>query len=230
MPVADKPTQLARLIREEAANAVSRLLVVGCGDGTEAAILSRELGCEVIGIDLNPNFDAAARQQVDLRVADACSLPFPDGAFDYVYSYHALEHIPDWRCALNEMDRVLTEGGHYCVGTPNRSRLIGYMGSGAHWKNKLRWNAADWKMRLQGRFRNEFGAHAGFTASELGSALSEAFGSRPVDISVSYYEAIYPRHASTVKLISRMELGRFAWPSVYFIGNKPPAGKIPSFG
>src|SRR5205814_6881549 len=98
-------------------------------------------------------------------------------AFDFVYSYHALEHIPNFRQALGEMRRVLAPGGGYCVGTPNRQRLIGYLGSeGVSVRKKLLWNATDWKARLQGKFRNEYGAHAGFTHAELQRELTMALG------------------------------------------------------
>jgi SAM-dependent methyltransferase len=219
MPKADKPTQLARLIREDVRRPIHRLLVVGCGDGREAAILQRELQCEVIGIDLNPGFAPDAAKAVKLQVADATALPFGDGEFDFVYSYHALEHIPDWRKALQEMARVLTPGGYYCVGTPNRTRLVGYVGSGSSLRNKLAWNLADWKMRLKGRFRNEFGAHAGFTSRELSSGiLAEMRPSSIREISTPYYCRIYPRQQSVIKALDLTGLGRFAYPSVYFLG------------
>jgi len=33
----------------------------------------------------------------------------------------------------------------------------------------------DWKMRLKGRFRNEYGAHAGFTEAELDAMIRPYF-------------------------------------------------------
>lgn len=59
-----------------------------------------------------------------LQRGDATSLDFADGRFDCIYSFHALEHIPDYRKALQEMRRVLAPGGTYCIGTPNRLRLV----------------------------------------------------------------------------------------------------------
>ena len=40
--------------------------------------------------------------QSDLRVADAESLPFGDGAFDLVYSWGVLHHTPDTPRAIQE--------------------------------------------------------------------------------------------------------------------------------
>jgi hypothetical protein len=45
-------------------------------------------------------------------------------------SDHALEHIPDPRVALKEMRRVLSRGGGYWIGAPNRHRGFSAM-SGA---------------------------------------------------------------------------------------------------
>ena len=65
---------------------ISRLLVVGCGSGVEAAILARELSASVVGVDLEANFDPAAAGLADLRYGDATALEFEDGAFDFVFS------------------------------------------------------------------------------------------------------------------------------------------------
>jgi hypothetical protein len=61
------------------------------------------------------------------------------------------------------------------IGTPNRARWVGYIGSRTSLKNKILWNWADWKYRLRGKFRNEYGAHAGFTESELDALLRPHF-------------------------------------------------------
>lgn len=211
---------LAQLISEKHAKRIKRLLVVGCGSGLEAAALSQELGCSVIGIDLGSNFDPAASAIVSLEVGDATALRFGNGSFDFVYSYHALEHIPDYRKALSEMNRVLANGGGYCVGTPNRSRLIGYLGSkDLTWKEKAQSNIGDWRDMLKGRFRNEFGAHAGFTGAELSVALVSAFG-HATDISLDYYRVVYSRWKSSVQLLQSSGLGKLLFPSVYFVGTK----------
>ncbi len=217
----DRKTEvIADIVRERVSSPIRRLLVVGCGSGAEAAILARELGSQVVGIDLHGSFDPAAAAAADLRRGDATCLEFPDEAFDFVYSYHVLEHIPNYAKALAEMQRVLAKGGGYLIGTPNRVRLVGYLGSsGVSFRDKLAWNLADWKARLRGRFRNEFGAHAGFTSAELGGALATAFG-KAEEISSRYYLDVYRRHAWLVKLLVHSGLSRFLFPAVYFMGAK----------
>jgi SAM-dependent methyltransferase len=217
----DRKTEvLASIVSARIRAPIRKLLVVGCGSGKEVAILAAELGAQAVGVDLHGTFDPAAAQAVELRRGDATRLEFEDRSFDFVYSFHVLEHIPNYFQALGEMRRVLSEGGVYCIGTPNRLRLVGYLGSaGVSWRDKLAWNAADWKARLRGRFRNEFGAHAGFSSAELRGVLEKVFG-RTDEITSRYYLDVYRSHARTVGWLVRSGLGRFLFPAVYFVGTK----------
>lgn len=214
-----RATQIADVIRRRHPAGISKLLVVGCGDGREAHALANALGCDVTGIDLRSDFDAKAAAAVRLMRIDATALPFATDEFDFIYSYHVLEHIPRYRDALSEMNRVLAKGGGLWIGTPNRSRLVGYIGSNVSMRKMLEWNAIDWKARLRGRFRNELGAHAGFTLSELGGELRSVF-SQIDDATLDYYLAQYPNRARTVRMLHGSGLGTFAFPSIYFSGRK----------
>jgi SAM-dependent methyltransferase len=218
-PVFSRKTMIvAGLIRRHFVSPPKRLLVVGCGTGREAAQLAVSLGADVTGIDIQPRFDSAAAQAATLKVGDATSMEFGDGAFDFVYSYHALEHIPDFRRALAEMRRVLRPKGGFCIGTPNRHRVVSYLGSeNTSAFNKLLWNAADWKARLRGKFRNEFGAHAGFTRAELKSELTAAIGA-PADVTLPYYLDLYSRHQRYVRMLNASGLAPLLFPCVYFLG------------
>ena len=141
---------------------LDRILVVGCGSGLEAAILAQRLGAKVTGIDVMTSFDPIAARHARLLTCDARSLPFRAETFDYVYSFHALEHIPQPSLAVREMHRVLRPDGGFFVGTPNRSRLVGYVGSkGATLRQKIAWNTIDWRARLRGQFRNDLGRTPG---------------------------------------------------------------------
>lgn len=215
-----KTEALAGIIQKWVGRPIRRVLVVGCGSGLEAAILAQELNAEVVGIDLDSSFDSAVSTMVDLRRGDATCMEFADGVFDFVYSYHALEHIPDYRKALAEMKRVLSDGGSYCIGTPNRSRLVGYLGSKtATLAQKISWNLIDWKARVRGKFRNEFGAHAGYTSEELRSELEGVFG-QVDEITFAYYREVYKHHAGKVGFLEKAGLGKLLFPAVYFIGKK----------
>jgi ubiquinone/menaquinone biosynthesis C-methylase UbiE len=90
-------------------SAGERLLEIGCGRGfltkrvQAIAPLTR-------GIDLNPEAIANGTTE-QLEVMDAQHLAFADESFDKIYSFHAIEHIPDLAAAFREIDRVLKPGG-----------------------------------------------------------------------------------------------------------------------
>lgn len=215
-----KTEKIAAIIKRIYPGTIERLLVVGCGDGVEAAILARELGAEVIGIDLEGSFDASAAETVDLRIGDAMNLEFEDESFDLVFSYHALEHISDPNRALREMKRVLRKGGGFWIGTPNRTRIVGYIGAKeGTLGEKIRWNMSDYGARLRGKFRNEYGAHAGFSARELQSMLSAVF-SVVNNVSEIYFTTIYARFGFATRAAGIRPFSNFIYPSVYFSGLK----------
>jgi SAM-dependent methyltransferase len=195
-----------------------RVLVVGCGDGTEVRHLANTLGVPIVGIDL----DVDARLQspgVQLVRADARALPFRSNAFGALYCYHVLEHVPGPERAVDEAGRVLEDGGAALYGTPNRARLVGYLGGRATTMEKIRWNLNDWGMRLSGRWSNESGAHAGFTGAELAKLLDRRFTALE-DVGPSYYAGKYPRLAGFWARLSRAGLAAWLAPSVYRVGRR----------
>lgn len=198
-----------------------RILVVGCGDGNDAAALAGHFACPVNAIDIEDYFNPRNAAAVHFDRMDARNLQFPAASFGLVYSFHALEHIPHPDQALKEVRRVLRPGGLYCIGTPNRLRLLGYIGvPGYPLADKVRANLRDWRQRLIGRFRNELGAHAGFSSSEL-MALCATIGSA-ADISNEYYRELYAGQPRFISLIIKLRLRQIAWPSVYVFGARRP--------
>lgn len=80
------------------------ILEIGCGKG-----LMSKVGSSYIGIDISE--EALKGNAFKCVVASAESLPFPDGAFTCIFSYHTLEHIQYPELALSEIDRVLSPSG-----------------------------------------------------------------------------------------------------------------------
>ncbi len=100
------------------------VLDVGSGLGGPARLLAAEFGCDVTGIDLNPEFvDVAIKLTalsgldagVRFRQADALSLPFPDGAFDHVVTQHVAMNIADRPRLYQEVRRVIRDGGRFAI-------------------------------------------------------------------------------------------------------------------
>jgi ubiquinone/menaquinone biosynthesis C-methylase UbiE len=133
--------------------------VAGCGLGHEALFIRKELGGPVIGVDVAVQWDPAMNSGADLsdfellpaRVTD---LPFAADNFDIVFYHHVIEHVSNPAGSLRELARVLRPGGLIYVGTPNRHRAVGYLGSfEATTRQKLQWNLSEYRARLTGRFR-----------------------------------------------------------------------------
>ncbi len=85
----------------------SEVLDVGCGNGFIAHHLSAMLGTSVVGIDLGNHADAP----IDYRRYDGAHFPLMDDSFDAVLLCYVLHHAQDVSVVLNEMRRVLRDGG-----------------------------------------------------------------------------------------------------------------------
>jgi SAM-dependent methyltransferase len=220
---AAKTNALLGLILQQLDRPPNRVLVVGCGSGYEAGILARALGADTLGIDIGAEFtfDHESAKPAILRLMDARALAFEDESFDLVYSFHALEHIPDFREALREMSRVLRPGGTFCIGTPNKARLLGYLGSSAPLSTKIVWNLIDLSKRARGRWSNEQGAHAGFYADELQNLCRKYFGEAK-EITDEYYLSLYRKRGKIIKKLIETPLKYRIFPCVYLAGHKKP--------
>jgi len=60
--------------------------------------------------------DELGINNIELHVADACALPYPDDHFDSAYLVTVLGEIPDQDAALRELRRVLRPSGRLVVG------------------------------------------------------------------------------------------------------------------
>jgi SAM-dependent methyltransferase len=108
------------------------VLEVGVGLGTDLVRFARA-GAHVTGVDLTEHAVALARRRLELEglpgdvsVVDAEALPFPDGAFDRVYSWGVLHHTPDTARAVSEALRVLRPGGRLCAMLYARRSWVAY--------------------------------------------------------------------------------------------------------
>jgi SAM-dependent methyltransferase len=86
-----------------------RVLDVGCGIGAVAHEVATRSGAQVVGIDLNPNHIAQARERyahprVEYHVGDA-QKDLPNGHFDAIILSNILEHLPDRSAFLRQLWR-----------------------------------------------------------------------------------------------------------------------------
>lgn len=98
----DMALEIARVIPRG-----SEVLDIGCGSGFIAHHLSAMLGASVVGIDLG----SSAEAPIDYRRYDGEQFPVPDDSFDAVSLCYVLHHAQEVCVVLNEMRRVLRDGG-----------------------------------------------------------------------------------------------------------------------
>lgn len=101
-----------------------RVLDAGCGPGAFAERVRREIGAEVIAVDISPRMvDLTAMRGIPAQLADMQELPFGDAEFDCVVANWVLHHVPDLDLALTEIARVLRPGGGLVAGTLARDHM-----------------------------------------------------------------------------------------------------------
>lgn len=116
------------------------VLDLGCGEGRHVISAYVEAQVHSIGVDLclddlkttRDKFAPFAEPEnveksFGLSSANALELPFADNTFDKVICSEVLEHIPDYRGALAEVERVLKPGGLFCASVPR------------YWPEKICW-------------------------------------------------------------------------------------------
>ena len=127
---------LAETLRPRPGN---RILDVGCGQGLAEVSLGRLHISQVrlVGIDLAVAKVVAAlqetrshNQRVGFAAADACQLPFRDGAFDSLFCVAVLQHIVDAGAAVAEFARATASNGRIVAVEPDNSAR--YLFSSAH--------------------------------------------------------------------------------------------------
>jgi SAM-dependent methyltransferase len=92
-----------------------RVLDVGCGTGVLTAELVHAYGAAAVSaIDPSPPFVEAARERepdVDVRLAAAESLPYPDDTFDAALAQLVVHFMADAPAGIAEIARVTRPGG-----------------------------------------------------------------------------------------------------------------------
>jgi len=115
--------RLDRLRRLLGGEVRGRILNVGCGTGG-FNLVAEESGARAVGVDADPEaiaICALKREKAGGAFVRAAAerLPFPDGTFDVVYCFSAIEHVESVEESVAEMVRVARRSGLIYVHTPN---------------------------------------------------------------------------------------------------------------
>lgn len=118
-PYTNYPHQLARWLLEQVYLKPGTLLDVGCGRGEHLRAFAA-LGFDVTGIDISPRAPALTPEHqvlvVDIQREE---LPFPAGAFDFVFSKSVLEHLREPDQMLSKSWQMLKPNGIAVFMTPS---------------------------------------------------------------------------------------------------------------
>jgi 2-polyprenyl-3-methyl-5-hydroxy-6-metoxy-1,4-benzoquinol methylase len=108
-----------------------RVLEIGCGLGAHAELLS-EAECNLTCIDLTEKGVANTRKRLnlrglhaDVRQMDAEHMDFPDGEFDFVWSWGVIHHSADTERIVRNVSRVLKPGGEFRLMVYHRRSISG---------------------------------------------------------------------------------------------------------
>ncbi|KPN44782.1 SAM-dependent methyltransferase [Mycobacterium intracellulare subsp. chimaera] len=98
---------------------------IGCGSGYGTRLVLERFGAQgVDAVDLDAAMIRRSRKRLAgygdrVRLAEGsatdlrAALDAGDAAYDAVFDFGIIHHIPDWRAAVAEVTRVLTPGGRF---------------------------------------------------------------------------------------------------------------------
>ncbi len=147
---------------------VERILVDGCGVGMYVRAL-QPYAHDVWGMDIEPEHLKLAQENVPnaaLQLAMCEYLPYPDDAFDLVFSHEVLEHVGNDKLAVDELVRVLKVGGRAVVFAPNR--WYPFETHGHYWRGEYHFGNTPLINYLPDTVRNKLAPHVrAYTAKGL---------------------------------------------------------------
>lgn len=133
-------------------NSIERNLDLACGTG-------RFLKFANYGVDISSNMIEVAKSkfpEVNFKMADGEQLPFDDGYFENIISFHLMMHLDENKVLkiLSEVNRVLKNGGYFIfdIASEKRRKLTSYSGNSWHGNYQInlkqlnKWIKQDWKL------------------------------------------------------------------------------------
>ena len=129
----------------------TRLLDVSCGTGSLLAA-AQARGVASVGIDLSDQAVKLAKRVAPgakVTVGTGEALPYRNASFEFVSCLGSLEHFLDMGQGLEEMKRVATPGGRFCIMVPNQDfigwKVMGHQGTAQQDINEHLLPLSDWR-------------------------------------------------------------------------------------
>jgi 2-polyprenyl-3-methyl-5-hydroxy-6-metoxy-1,4-benzoquinol methylase len=111
----------------------SPVLEIGCGNGWHSVRMFVD-GLTIISLDLSPKSLCQAKAcfshyKVDIPLVKASitNLPFKDTTFNSIVCFEVIEHLPDIKMALSEINRILIDSGMLTMSVPNGYGAFGIL-------------------------------------------------------------------------------------------------------
>ncbi len=109
----------------------AKALEIGCGGGVGIELILDVFGAATVdAFDFDPRMVALAQRRVSPRgprvrlwVGDAAAINAPEAAYDAVFDFGIIHHVPNWRAVLLEVNRVLRPGGLFYAEEPLKGVL-----------------------------------------------------------------------------------------------------------
>ncbi len=185
-----------------------RVLDAGCGTGYGTELLAEAGAKTVTGVDLAEDVLDAVRPRmpdnVSLEAADLHDLPFEDDSFDLIVCFEVLEHLERPEDGIDELTRVLADGGVLAISSPNHS--VFPQGNPHHVHEYVPDELRDSLKRRLGNVRL-VRQHAWASSAILGDDELAANNATPVESQISKTGAIEPgQEIFTLALASDGEL------------------------
>lgn len=107
----------------------AQVLEIGCGLGLHSELMAAK-GARLTAMDITPTAVRATRVRFRLKgidaevlLGDAEDLPFPDGAFDFIWSWGVIHHSARTAKIVREIARVLKTDGECRLMVYNRNGM-----------------------------------------------------------------------------------------------------------